>query len=169
MLRVAVALIATLTILLGGGMSSAGAHQRSGEVVTAAPQPQSAVPDGFEVRAVAGDQDLSWLFTLAIALVATALARGRSRKVAVAALVVVLVVFALESAQHSVHHVFDDQLAACPTALIAGQLNGALVEALALEAPVRLVGPRLDLPDSSLSPLRSLDPQHGRAPPSALV
>jgi len=163
------ALIATLTILLGGGMSPACAHQRSGEFVTAAPQSGSAVPDGFEVRPATGDQDLSWRFALAIALATMALARGRSRKVLVAALVVVLVVFAVESAQHSVHHVFDDQLAACPTALIAGQLHGSLVETLILEAPIPLVAPRLDLSDSAFSPLSSLDPHHGRAPPSALV
>lgn len=169
MLGVAVALIATLTILLGGGMSPAGAHQRSGQVVTAAPQSGSAVPAVFEVRPAAGDQGFSWPFALAIALVAISLVRGRSRKVVVAALAIVLCVFAVESAQHSVHHTFDDQPAACPTALVAGQLSGTTVEPLTLEVPLGVVATRLDTFDPRASSLCSLDPQHGRAPPSALV
>jgi hypothetical protein len=160
MLRPAVAVIATLAVLLAGGMSPAGAHQRSAESVMPAPQPGPAALDGF---------DFSWSFALAVAFAGTAIARRCSRRLVVAALVVVLVVFAVESAQHSVHHVFDDQPAACPTALVAAQLSGELVETVALEAPNLLVGSRLDPLDPCVSPLASADPKYGRAPPSALV
>ena len=169
MLRLVVVVIATFAVLLAGGISPAGAHQRSVESVTPAHQPGPATLDGFEVRPAAGAEDFSWLFALSIAFAVLVIARGRSRKLVVVALVIVLAVFAVESVRHSVHHGFTDQPAACPTALVAAHLSGAPVEALALEAPIFLVATRLDTLDPSVSPLASADPKHGRAPPSALV
>ena len=110
-----------------------------------------------------------WPFVLALASIIGALARRRSRRVAAAALAVVLVVFAVESAQHTVHHAFNDRTVACPTALIATHLNGTTVEGLAVDAPILLVGARLDSPYQRVSPLGSFALQHGRAPPSALA
>jgi hypothetical protein len=171
-LRLAVALIATLAVLLTGGMSPAGAHQRSVESVTPTPLSGPAALDGFEVRQAVGAQDsteVSWPFALAIAFAVTVIARRRSRKLVVVALVVVLAVFAVESARHSVHHGLNEQPAACPTALVAAHLSGAPVEALTLEVPILMIGTRLDPLDPRVSPLASADPKYGRAPPSALV
>jgi hypothetical protein len=169
MSRLAVVVIATLAVLLAGGLSPAGAHQRSVESVTPAHLPGPAALDGLEVRPDAGAQDFSWPLALAIAFAVTVIARGRARKLVIVALVVVLAVFAVESARHSVHHGFNDQPAACPTALVAAHLNGATVETLTLEAPIVLIGARLNTLDLRVSSLRSLDPKYGRAPPSALV
>ena len=174
MLRVATVLIATLAVLLVGGMSPTGAHERRLESasVTPAPLPGPVALEGFELLPAPGSQDsrqVLWPVGLALVLVAVALAHRPSRRLFVAALAIVLVVFAVESALHSVHHTFDDQPVACPTALLAAQLSGAIVETPALEVPIAVVAARLDAPDPSVSSLCPLDPQHGRAPPSALV
>ena len=172
MSRVATGLIATLAVLLIGGMSPAGAHQPSVESLVLAPLPGPAVLERFEVLHAAGaraSNEISWPLALAIIFAAAALVRGRARRLVAAALIVILVVFAVESAQHSVHHGPNDQPAACPTALVAAHLSGTTVEALTLDAPILPVGARLDAPDPRISPLSSFDPQYGRAPPSALV
>src|SRR5882762_5760070 len=64
MLRLAAVVIATFAVLLAGGISPTGAHQRSVESVTPAHQPGPATLDGFEVRPAAGAEDFSWLFAL---------------------------------------------------------------------------------------------------------
>jgi hypothetical protein len=172
MLRVATGLIATLAVLLVGGMSPAGAHQPSVESLVIAPLPGPEVLERFEVLQATGGQastEVHWLFALAVVFAVATLARGRARRLVAIGLVVVLVVFAVESAKHSVHHAPTDQPAACPTALVAAHLNGATVDTLTLEAPIVLIGARLDTLDPRVSSLRSLDPKYGRAPPSALV
>ena len=169
MLRV-VALTATLAVLLLGGAGTVGAHPELAESLGLASSP--AVPGGLDELRAAGAYDstaIAWPFVLALASIIGVLARRRSRRVAAAALAVVLVVFAVESAQHTVHHAFNDRPVACPTALIATHLNGTTVEGLAVDAPILLVGARLDSPDQRVSPLGSFALQHGRAPPSALA
>jgi hypothetical protein len=70
---------------------------------------------------------------------------------------------------HSVHHASDGDPVACPTASFAAHVDGITAAALALDAPVHLVGAVAVPSGRHLASLRSLDPSQPRAPPAPLV
>ena len=166
-----VAVLAALAVLLLGGVGPASAHEPIEEPVVLAPQTTSPGPDTSIASQAAGSASsaMPWPILMMLIVGSAALARRRAPRFVVAALVVVLTVFGVESALHSVHHVFDDPAVACPTASIAAHLNGTTIEGPAVEAPTLPVGATLAAPEPGISPLSPFDPPHGRAPPSALV
>jgi hypothetical protein len=167
-----VALLAALAVLLLGGVGPASAHKPLEESFVLAPPTTLPVSDTSVASEAAGSYEspaMFWPIALMVFVGSAALARRRAQRLVVPALVAVLTVFGVESAQHSVHHVFDGAAVACPIASIAGHLNGTTIEGLAVEAPMLLVGAILATPDPGISPLSPFGPPHGRAPPSALV
>ena len=167
-----VAVLAALAVLLLGGVGPASAHEPIEEPVVLAPQTTSPGPD-TSVASQAADSHASsampWPILMMVIVGSAALASRRAPRLIVAALIVVLTVFGVESALHSVHHVFDNSAVACPTASIAAHLNGTTIEGPAVEVPMLPVGAMLAAPEPGISPLSPFDPPHGRAPPSALV
>ena len=167
-----VAVLAALAVLLLGGVGPASAHEPIEEPVVLAPQTTSPGPDTSIASQAAGSHGpatMPWPILMMVIVGSAALARRRAPRLVVAALAVVLTVFGVESALHSVHHVFDNSAVACPTASIAAHLNGTTIEGPAVEVPKLPVGATLAAPDPGISPLSPFDPPHGRAPPSALV
>jgi hypothetical protein len=82
----------------------------------------------------------------------------------------VLVVFAAESAVHSVHHGLAGRAtAACPVASAAMNLAGTDVESVGIALPVLAVGSPFVETGPRATTLRPLGPHQGRAPPSALA
>ena len=161
------ALVGALLLLVGG---AAGAHTGAPmlsvpvAVVPAAPT----APASIAAAAPAADGTLwPWLAPLALL---PALFGRRAPKLVAATLAVVLVVFAAESAAHSVHHgLAGERTAVCPIASAAAHVAGADVEAIALDGPVLAASPlRQDL-GPVVATLRPLSPHQGRAPPSALA
>jgi len=168
-----VAVLAALAVLLLGGVGPASAHEPLEDPVVLAPQTTLPGPDTSIASQAAGSHASSampWpmLMTVIVGSAALLVPR-RAPRLVVAALAVVLTVFGVESALHSVHHVFDNSAVACPTASIAAHLNGTTIEGPTVEIPMLPVGSTLTAPDPGISPLSPFDPPHGRAPPSALV
>jgi hypothetical protein len=58
---------------------------------------------------------------------------------------------------------------ACPTASIAGHLDGTTVVVLALDEPIHRIGAIAAPSDPLLGSVRPLDPSQPRAPPAPLV
>ena len=171
MFRVA-ALLAVLAAVLLGGVVPAGAHPRPVELLASAAPPTVAVSDVSSVLHAAGGLEESamfWPIVLAVFLGSAVLAGRRSPRLVVVALVVVLAAFGVETAVHSVHHAFDDGAVACPAASIAEHLDGTTIDGLAVDVPRLYLGTISAASGPDISPLSSLDPPHGRAPPSALV
>ncbi len=167
-----VAGLAALAVLLLGGVGPASAHEPIEEPVVLAPQTTSPGSDTSIASQAAGSHAssaMSWPILVMVIVGSAALVPRRAPRLVVAALAVVLTVFGVESALHSVHHVFDNSAVACPTASIAAHLNGTTIEGPAVEVPMLPVGATLAAPDPGISPLSPFDPPHGRAPPSALV
>jgi hypothetical protein len=94
----------------------------------------------------------------------------RGPKLVAATLAAVLVVFAAESAVHSVHHgLAGEKTAVCPIASAAEHVAGADVGTIAVDGPVFTASNlRQDL-GPIVAQLRPLSPYQGRAPPSALA
>ena len=168
-----VAVLAALAVLLLAGVGPASAHEPIEEPVVLAPPTTLPGPDTSIASQAAGSHASSampWpMLMMVIVGAAALLVPRRAPRLVVAALAVVLTVFGVESALHSVHHVFDNSAVACPTASIAAHLNGTTIEGPAVEVPVLPLGATLAAPDPGISPLSPFDPPHGRAPPSALV
>jgi len=168
-----VAVLAALAVLLLGGVGPASAHEPLEDPVVLAPQTTLPGPDTSIASQAAGSHASSampWPMLMMVIVGSVALVPRRAPRLVVAALAVVLTVFGVESALHSVHHVFDNNSAvACPTASIAAHLNGTTIEGPTVEIPMLPVGATLAAPDPGISPLSPFDPPHGRAPPSALV
>jgi hypothetical protein len=169
MLRV-LAIIALAASLLAPGPADAhvGGVER---VVFEAPQlPTPAEPLGLHHFLAANDQvDLSWPLALVALLAAACLIRRRSRRLVVAALVLLVAIFGVEAALHSVHHLLGSDPVACPTASIAGHLDGTTVVVLALDEPIHRIGAIAAPSDPLLASVRPLDPSQPRAPPAPLV
>jgi len=167
-----VAVLAALAVLLLGGVGPASAHEPVEEPAVLAPQTTSPGTDTSIASQAAGSHASSampWPMLMMVIVGSVALVPRRAPRLVVAALAVVLTVFGVESALHSVHHVFDNSAVACPTASIAAHLNGTTIEGPTVEIPMLPVSATLAAPDPGISPLSPFDPPHGRAPPSALV
>src|SRR5881628_2928250 len=126
-----VAVLAALAVLLLGGVGPASAHEPLEEPVVLAPTTLPG-PDTSIASQAAGSHASSampWPILMMVIVGSVALIPRRAPRLVVAALAVVLTVFGVESALHSVHHVFDNNSAvACPTASIAAHLNGTTIE-----------------------------------------
>jgi hypothetical protein len=106
---------------------------------------------------------------LLLAALAPALGRRRSRRLAAGLLVVLVGVLAFETALHSVHHGLGDQGMVCSTAAVASHIHGTTAGLVSIDAPVLQVCPTSATPEPLVRPLRPVESQHDRAPPSALA
>jgi len=106
---------------------------------------------------------------LVLAGLASALVRRRSRWIVAGLLVVLVGVLAFETALHSVHHGLGDQRMACSTAAVAPHIHGTTAGLLAIDAPILQVCPTPATPEPLVCPLRPVESQHDRSPPSALA
>src|SRR5438132_14189733 len=120
------------------------------------------------VSAAVGQSDPLWAVLLLAAL-APALGRRRSRRFVAGLLVVLVGVLAFETALHSVHHGLGDQRMACSTAAVAPHIHGTTAGLLAIDAPILKVCPTPATPEPLVCPLRPVESQHDRSPPSALA
>jgi hypothetical protein len=158
------ALAGALLLLVAG---AAGAHT-SGPMPSP-PAPAPAVHAASLAAATPGATVPLWPWLAPLAL-APVLLRRRAPRLVAATLAVVLVVFAAESAVHSVHHgLAGREPAACPVASAAMHLTGTDVESVGVALPVLAAGPPLAEPGPRAATLRPLSPHQGRAPPSALA
>src|SRR6266542_3818878 len=133
-----VAVLAALAVLLLGGVGPASAHEPIEEPVVLAPQTTSPGPDTSIASQAAGSHASSampWPILMMVIVGSAALAPRRAPRLVVAALIVVLTVFGVESALHSVHHVFDNAAAACPPASPAPPLTGRATPAPVEQRP----------------------------------
>jgi hypothetical protein len=170
------ALLAALVVGLAASATSVSAHPRvvtplgTVEVVPAAATiaPVPAVPPAPAVPAPAAPpmRPLPPSVALAVALGVALTAR---RRVLVTALALVLVVLAVETGVHSVHHIADRQGAAdCVVAMASANVHGTaasspMAHALWIPGPVgAVVAPAPERPGA-----RPLRPDEGRAPPAA--
>jgi hypothetical protein len=166
-----VVLALLLSTLVGLGLAAsattAGAHSRPGPLPPAAdetaPAPPAA-PVADPAPASPGMVPLAPAIAVGLGLAAMVLLR---RRACVAGLALVLVVLALETGVHSVHHLADRQGAAdCVVALATAQVHGTAEAPPAdhgswITEPVGAVrAPAPDRPGT-----RPLRPDEGRAPP----
>jgi len=91
-------------------------------------------------------------------------------RVVPASLAVVLALFALESAEHSVHHLGDpDAASACVVLCVSQHVTGAEGAGTAVVGlPAPLVSAAPPITDQEVRPLLAYRPFEGRAPPAAL-
>jgi hypothetical protein len=166
------ALAVALLLLVAGG---AGAHTSA--PMLSAPVVASSVTAAFaevmppaSIAAATPRADTTLWPWLALLALVPVLGRRRAPRLLAAALVLVLVVFAAESAVHSVHHgIAGDGTAVCPVASAAAHVAGSDLEAVAAPAPAPAAGPALTESGPLSTTPRPLGQHQGRAPPSALA
>ena len=170
------ALLAALVIVLAASGTSVSAHPRAVapvdavEVVPAAAPvaPVPAAPPAAAVPAPATPPPHPLVPTVALA-VALGMALTARRRVLVAVLALVLLVLAVETGVHSVHHLTDQRGAAhCVVAMASANVQGTAASppaAYALWTPDP-VGTVVALAPERPG-ARPLRPDEGRAPPAA--
>ena len=167
MLRRAALVLTLVAALVLAGVGAAGAHGPAPALSAAAPVAPAPAASLAAAAPVADVPLWPWLAPLALLPL---LGRRRTRKVVATALAIVVVVFAAESAVHSIHHgLGGERSAVCPVASAATHVAGTDVETVAVEGPAPALDPAVQESDPLASKLRQLGPHQGRAPPSALA
>jgi hypothetical protein len=168
-----VVLALLLSTLVGLGLAAsattAWAHSRPAPLPPVADEiapapPAAPVPD--PAPAPPGKAPLAPAIAVGLGLAAVALLR---RRACVAGLALVLVVLALETGVHSVHHLADRQGAAeCVVALATAQMHGT-AEAPPADHGSWITGPvgAVLAPAPDRLGTRPLRPDEGRAPPTS--
>jgi hypothetical protein len=105
---------------------------------------------------------LTWLALGAVALAI----RRRPRRAVVLALALVLLIFAFETALHSVHHLGGEQASHCAVASVATHLSGLGVPSISLGDPVLRADGQMLAIAPRVWPAGPLRPVTGRAPPT---
>jgi len=161
---IALSVLALVGLALVGSVSPASAHTRPTPLVEEPPASVAAVAVGATPVEPPAPATI-WLALVLTAFLGVAVAAPR--RALVVTLSLVLVVLALETGVHSVHHLSDCQAASqCAVALVSTHLQGTeqpvAPDGVWAATPIgAMTTPDVDRPGS-----RPLRPDEGRAPPA---
>ncbi|MEX2220866.1 MAG: hypothetical protein WEG40_03635 [Candidatus Rokuibacteriota bacterium] len=166
LLRVSVSVLLALAFLAIAGPAAAHVTAPPSSAALQAPDASAIIP---VLSAAPSAPALPWYLPAALALGAVAAWR-RPRRALVVTLAVLLCVFAFEDALHSVHHGFDaQQQEECTVAAASAQLSAVEADDVTLFSfALPTIGEAAAGPPA-FALTRSLSPDQGRAPPSAIL